>query len=48
MAAVAVVIALFYAAIIIATRQAVRASSPNDVILMPLVSLRPSGIVGVS
>ena len=40
MAAVAVVMAPFFAAIIIATRQAVGASSPGDVILMSLVGLR--------
>jgi len=40
MAAVAVVIALFYAVIIIATWQAVGASSPGDVVLMSLVGLR--------
>ena len=39
MAAVAVVIALFYVAII-ATRQAIETSSSGDVILMPLVGLR--------
>ena len=36
---VAFVIALFFAVIIIATRQAVGASSPGDVILILLVSL---------
>ena len=40
MAAVAVVMAPFFAAIIIATRQAVGASSPGDVVLMSLVGLR--------
>ena len=40
MAAVAVVIAPFYAAIIIATRQVVGASNSSDVVLMPLVGLR--------
>ena len=39
MAAVAVIIALFYVAII-AMRQAIRTNSPGDVILMPLVGLR--------
>ena len=39
MAVVAVVIALFYAAIIV-TWQAIRTSSPDDVVLMPLVGLR--------
>ena len=39
MAAVAVVIASFYAAII-AMRQAIRMSSPGDVVLTPLVGLR--------
>ena len=39
MAAVAVVIAPFYAAII-AIRQAIDTSSPGDVVLMPLVGLR--------
>ena len=40
MVAVAVVIAPFFTAIIIATRQAVRASSPGDVVLILLVGLR--------
>jgi len=39
MAAVAVVIAPFYAAIV-ATRQAIGTSGPDDVVLMPLVGLR--------
>jgi len=39
MAVVAVVIALFYAAIIV-TWQAIGTSSPDDVVLMPLVGLR--------
>jgi len=39
MAAVAVVIAPFYTAII-ATRQAIGTSSPGNIILMPLVSLK--------
>ena len=40
MAAIAVVIAPFYAAIIIVMRQAVGASSSGDVVLVPLVGLR--------
>ena len=40
MAAVAVVMAPFFAAIIITTRQAVGASSPGDVVLILLVGLR--------
>jgi len=40
MAAVAVVMAQFYAAIIVTTRQVVGVSSLGDVILMPLVGLR--------
>jgi hypothetical protein len=39
-AAVAVVIAPFFAAIIIAMRRSVGASSPGDVVLMLLVGLR--------
>ena len=39
MAAVAIVIASFYAAIIIATRQAIGPKSPGVVVLMPLVGL---------
>jgi hypothetical protein len=40
MAAIAVVMAPFFAAIIIATRPMVGASSPGDVVLMPLIGLR--------
>ena len=40
MAVVAVVIAPFFTAIIIATQQAVGASSPSDVVLILLVGLR--------
>ena len=39
MAAVAVVIAQFYAAIIVAARQVVEASCPGDVVLIPLIGL---------
>jgi hypothetical protein len=47
MAAVTVVIAPLFAAIIIAMRQAVRASSLGDIVLILLVGLRPTGAVGV-
>ena len=39
MAVVAVVIAPFFAAMIIVMWQAVEASSPGDVVLMPLIGL---------
>jgi hypothetical protein len=42
MAAVAVVIVPFFAAIVIATRQAIGASSPGDTVLILLVGLRQS------
>ena len=40
MAAVAIVIAPFFAAIIITTRQMIKVSSLDDVVLMLLVGLR--------
>ena len=43
MAAVAVVTALFFAAIIIATRQVVGVSSPGDVVLILVIGLRRFG-----
>ena len=40
MAAVAIVMAPFFATIIIATRQAIRPKSPGDIVLILLVGLR--------